>query len=406
MGNMKKKLSIIKAYFAFIFVSYCSYLIIATYVSGFGTNAPVMMEFYLITSAQQGFILTMQSVGALVPLVYLALHGERFNKINMFVVGMLLFGAACLAVGAAPPYAALIVLVMLSGAGVSVVDIVMNGMIPELFQKHKNTLIPLLHAFFGVGAMLAPITVTAIVNPDVTYTFARPFLLIGALGVFLSVIFFLVSRRVIPETPYADMASVRNRVSENPAEIFKTKYSWLFLIAGTLYFSFQVGLVNWLPTYCQEIGMDFDTSGAVLTAFFIGSLLMRFSGPVILKKISARTAYMLFSVIAALLITAALFMESDSAMIALIAIGGFMQGLCVALLVLMCTGAYPHRVASASSLPFIAANIAIMVAPLLMGALAEHIGFRIPLLIGCALLVVSAIPVFFSRTKTGKEGTP
>ena len=82
-------------------------------------------------------------------------------------------------------------------------------------------------------------------------------------------------------------------------------------------------------------------------------------------------------------------MTSTPAMMALMFIGGFMQGSCVAFLVLMSTEAFPHRVASASSLIFIALNLSGMTAPLWMGALALYTGFRTPLLIICALMVLS-----------------
>jgi len=221
--ELQKEGLLTKKHIVFIALMYCTYIVYAFYFNGFGTNAPVMMEFYRITAAQQGFIFTMQSIGAFVMAVYLALHGERFNKINMLAVGVLAFGLASAAVGFAPPYAALAMLVVAAGAGYSMVDIMVNSMIPELYPKQKNTLLPMAHAFFGTGAMVTPILVTTLVNPDIPFSFTRPFLLIGSFGVSLSLIFFLVSRRIIPETAYADMQAVKKRVSGNPAEIFKTK---------------------------------------------------------------------------------------------------------------------------------------------------------------------------------------
>ena len=64
-----------KKHILFILLAYCGYVVHAFYFNGFGTNAPVMMAFYRITSAQQGFIFTMQSIGGLLLSVYLALHG-------------------------------------------------------------------------------------------------------------------------------------------------------------------------------------------------------------------------------------------------------------------------------------------------------------------------------------------
>ena len=377
----------------FLSLAFCGYVINALYFNGFGTIAPVMMEFYQITPARQGLVLTMQSIGSLIMLVYMGLHGERYNKINLYSVATLLFGALCLVIGFALPYAVIIMLFLVSGGLASVTDVMVNGMIPELYPKQKNTLLPLLHAFFGVGAMVSPIIITTMASPDDPPSFIRPFLLIGALAVCLAVVFLIIKKLIIPDTPYADMSAVRKQVSDNPAEIFKTKKAWLLLGAGALYFSFQIGHMSWLPSYGQELGMDFSTSGSMLTAFFSGSLVMRFCSPLILRKITARKAYILLSLLGAAIVSAAHFMQNPSMMIALLAIGGFMQGSCVAFLVLMSADTFPHRVASASSLTFIAAGVAAMTAPLWMGAIAEHIGFRIPLLMVCALIAISAFLV-------------
>jgi len=287
----------------------------------------------------------------------------------------------------------LILLVIISGIGYSGADVMINGMVPELFPKYKNTLIPLLHAFFGTGAMVTPIIITNMVSPDAPSTFGRPFLLFGISAIAAILILAAISRRIIPETRYADMSVAMGAVSGNPAEIFKSGKAWMVLGASFLYFSFQIGLMSWLPTFCQELGMDFGTAGMILTSFFAGSLAMRFCSPLILRKFAVRKVYILLTLIASVAIAAALLTSDFRHMMPLMIFGGFMQGACVSLLVLMAIEAFPKKSASASSLVFIAANVASMTAPLWIGALAEFIGFRTPLLIVCGFLAISAFLV-------------
>ena len=61
-------------------IAYMIFSIYALYVNGVGTNAPVMMSFYQINAAEQGFFMTMQAIGSLCALIYIALRGERYNK--------------------------------------------------------------------------------------------------------------------------------------------------------------------------------------------------------------------------------------------------------------------------------------------------------------------------------------
>jgi fucose permease len=386
-----------KRHILLIALGFLGFVFYSIYINGFGANAPVMMSFYHIDAAQQGFIITMQGIGALSALIYISLHGERYNKINAFSLGMILFGAGTVLIGFAPNYILLLFMFMLCGAGMSSADVMMNSIIPELFPKQKNTLLPLLHAFFGLGAMLAPIFVTAIVNPDIPRTFTIPYLIIGITLVCFSICFFILTRRLIPETPYADMTAIKKRVAENPAEIFKSSKAWLFLAAGICYFSFFIGFTSWLPTYCREIGMDFNLSGTMLSMFFVGLLVMRFCGPLVLKKITPRLGFIVFNIISAVLAAMAILISNVSVMVVLLTLSGFVQGSCVVFLVLMCTATFPERIASASSLTFMSGSFAAMTAPLWMGALAEIVGYGIPMLIVCGLFALSVIPIIIMK---------
>jgi fucose permease len=378
-------------------LGFIGFIFYAMYTNGFGANAPVMMCYYQIDAARQGFVLTMRSIGSLAVLIYVALRGERHNKIYAYFFGMLMFGIGSALIGSAPSYLALIFFIMICGFGLSLADSMINGMIPELYPKHKTTLLPLLQAFFGIGAMVAPIFVTTVVNPNIPSTFTRPFLIIGAALVCFSVVFIAVTKRHVPQTPYADMTAIRKRVSDNPAEIFKSVKAWFFLLSAFLYFSFPIGVATWLPTYCQEIGIDFEMAGTVLTLFFAGSLVMRFCGPFILKFMAYRTAYIIFTLAAALLGVFALLANNVAVMTVFFALSGFMQGSCVAFLLLMSTSAFPQRTASAGSLPFIAASLATMTVPLWMGAIGERIGFAVPIFMICGLLALSVVPVVLIR---------
>jgi fucose permease len=359
------------------------------------------MEFYGINAAQQGFILTMQSVGALCTAIFIALKGEKYNKINSIAFGLLIICLAGAVIGGAPPYAALLVLVAFMGIGVSFIDIMMNGVISDVYPKQKNTLLPLVHAFFSVGATMTPIFVTMLANPNAPTSFSYPFRLLGVGAAAVFILYLLSGRRIVKETPYINMEAMKKRAIENPAEIFKTGKAWYFLVAGMLYFTFLMGTMMWLPTYAMKyVGADFETGGMMLTAFFAGSLLMRFLGPLILRRLTARSMYVYFGMAATVLMIAALFSESIPLMLVLVAVSGFLQGSTVATFILMCCEAFPERTASASSIFSISSNIASLTGPLWIGALSEYTGFRLPMvLINCAFLVSAAMIFIQGRRK-------
>jgi len=143
------------------------------------------------------------------------------------------------------------------------------------------------------------------------------------------------------------------------------------------------------------MGADFNTAGLMLTAFFAGNLPMRFLGPLFLRRLSPRFIFSVFGCASAALMLAALFTDSISLMFVFVAACGFMQGSSVATFILMCTGTFPGRTASASSLCSLSSGVASLTAPLWMGGLSAYTGFQLPLIIICCCLMASGCLVFF-----------
>ncbi|MEF9989142.1 MAG: MFS transporter [Christensenellaceae bacterium] len=384
----------------FIVMSFLIFVLYAFYKNIYGADAPVMMDFYSITNAQQGFILTTQSIGGMVVAVILALNGERYNKINVITLGMAVLVIACIFIGLVPPYVFLLILSCATGIGVTMIDVMMNGVISEVFPEKKNTLLPITHAFYGLGCMAAPLLVAFTVNPKIFESFGVPFLIIGVAGAAVFVFYLIAGKKIMKDTPYVDMESMKKRAIENPAEVFKTKPAWVLLLTGILYFCFQIGIASWLPTYCiQNLSMPFEQAGAMLTAFFGGALIMRFLCPLILKKMSTSKFFIVFGLTSALCMIAALSVTNIQLVIVLAIIAGFLQGANVVALVIMCCDTFPKRTASASAIVVFAANAATMLGPVLIGEIASVTGFRFPMYLICGLMLISILCIFLLTRK-------
>jgi len=389
----------------FISMSFLCYVTMAIPYTVHGSLAPVTMELYGITAAQQGLILTMQSVGSLGAAIFIALKGERYNKIHTIAFGLIIIGVMGAIIGSAPAYAVLLGIVIIVGVGVAFIDIMMNGVVSDVYPTRKTTLLPVVHGFYMVGAMLVPRMVTLIASPDDPSTFSRPFHVLLVAGLTVGTLYLISGRRIMPETPYVDMESMKIRVTENPAEIFKTKTAWFFIVVAFLYFSFQMGVTMWLPTFTiQHTGADYSTAGLSLTMFFAGNLVMRFMGPIFLRLLSPRMLYSIFGVIAGVVMVGALFSENIVLMFVLIAAAGFFQGSSVVAFMLMCIDAFPGRTASASAITSLCVGAANLTAPFWMGAMsAVTDGFLVPLVIICGCLFAASGLVFFlGKRMTGK----
>ena len=396
MGSEKAALlRITRGKAALLALCFLGFVLYGMYYNGFGANAEAAMAYFGIDEAQNGAILTVQSFGCLAVAVLLGLFGERLNKMYALAFGILLLGLAGVCIGLIPElvptaagYAAMLGFSLVAGVGFICIDLLTNSLIADVFREDKTRVLPYAHAFYGGGAMLAPVFVTAIVSPALPESFARPYLIIGLGAVLTGAVLALCARRIAPETPYADMAAIRRRAKSNPAEIFREGRAWLFLLSAFMNLAFQTGLTTWLPRYCSATrGYDFTQAGLTVTLYFLGALAIRLLSPVAYAKIGVRRFYCgsLLSSTALYLVFMLLPMPdwADSVSICLL---GFMLGATVPSLIIICCDAFPERTASASSIVVFGVSLASMTAPVLVGRMMTfdpHI----------AMLSITACPV-------------
>lgn len=384
---------------ALLFALCCAgFALYGMYCNGFGTNAEATMAYFGIDEVKNGAILTVQSFGCLAAAVVLGLFGERLNKIYALAAGLVLLGAASLCTGLIPDiapgaYAMMLGFALAGGVGYISVDLLTNSLIADVFREGKNRVLPYAHAFYGGGAMIAPVFVTALVTPELPESFARPYLLIGIAAVLVGVLLAAAGRGIVPETPYADLTAIRRRARQNPAEIFREGRAWIFLLSAFMNLCFQNGMTTWLPRYCSEVrGYDFTSAGLMVTVFFLGALIMRLLSPLVYAKIGPRRFYR-----GALLSSAVLFLVfllvpmPDWAAALITGIMGLLQGATVPTLVIICCDVFPQRTASATSIVVFGVSLASMISPTAMGAVIAASGAQAAMLCITVCTVIAAL---------------
>lgn len=390
-----------------LLMCFAAFLLYGTHFNSFGPCTETIMGFFSIDESKTGMILTVQSIGGIIMTVVLGLFGERINKLHGVAVGMGVMGIASLLVGTIPLYSRdgsgyglLLAFSLLAGLGSLTVDLLMNGVIADMYPDRKSTFLPYVHAFYGVGAMLAPLYVSALTSPEKAESFATCYLILGILAVALCVGQFFNARRVKPLTPYRDMQAVRKRAMGNPAEVFADVRAWLFLGAGFLYLCFQTGISAWLPQYCMNrLGFSYESGSTICTFYFLGALIMRLVSPMIYKKISVRNFFILTISASTVLFLLFLVLPFPPVVAkAIIFIMGLLQGASVPALVILCSDAFPERSASASSVIVLSVSLAALVAPSVMGGIIKnghHLGAMVLILVCLPL----SIPLLLLATR-------
>ena len=376
MSGAKRTLLLLAA------LCFALFLLYGVYFNAFGANAESMMAFFDITESRQGFVMTIQSLGGIVMTVLLGLFGERLHKLYGLLAGAVLVGVAGVTIGTMPlygndSYGLLLVFALIGGVGYITIDLLMNGVIADVFPEKKSTLLPLL--------------VTWLTDSGSPATFAVPYLVLGAAALVLGAVFWAVSRRATPHTPYADMTALRDRSVANPAEIFRDKRAWLYLLCCFLYLCFQNGIAVWLPNYYKTVHhMAGSAANAMLTLFFLGALVVRMLSPLVYKRMPVRTFYLLTCFLSAGVFAVLLLTPSLAVQRVLLVLLGLLQGAEVPALVILCCETFPTRTASASSIIVLGVSLSALIAPTVLGRLIEQVGYGIPLWGLTACLPLSA----------------
>ena len=395
---------------AFAVVCVLVMCIYAIYFNTLGPDAAAVMNFFGIDNGQHGFIMTVQSIGSLIVAIYLTIYGERFNKIHSGLLGAVFIAASALLIGSIPAYTEqgtgyplILSFVAVGGIGMSLVDVNINGIITDVYSERKNTLLPLMHAFYGAACMLIPVLVSVTTDDKVPESFGNPYIIVGLIGCGAFISFAVLGRRMKPFTPYNDMTDMIKRTKENPFEIYKSPLAWILIAAAYLYFFFQIGIVNWFPTFSiRDLGIDYKFAALFNTAFFGGQLVMRFLLALLLRKMKAETCFVLFGLIGAVCVFLSMLMPNAYGVMAMLIIGGFFQGGNATLLVLISTNVFPKRSAAAAAIVAIAVGLASLTGPLIIGMIADanSRSLKISILLMVVCLVVSAvIMALFARKK-------
>ncbi len=391
------KLSVSKK--ALIILCFLMYLVYGMYFGGFGANSGSMMRFFGITESRQGMIMTVQSLGCVIMAAVLGLWGERLNKLHGLLAGVLVMGFAGVLIGTltlytepGSGYSRMLFFSIIGGIGYITIDLLMNGAVADVYREKKTTLLPFVHAFYGGGSMLAPLFVSLLADPDSPESFTKPYLILGIAAVLLGAVFWAVTRKVTPETPYADMTTIRARATANPVEVFRDIRAWQYFLCCFLYLSFQTGLVAWLPKFFEEhFHTGYETANSMLTLYFLGALVIRLLSPMIYRRVSVKRFYYI-SVGASVCVFALFLLIPDMPVMLqriLLVVTGLLQGVAVPSLQLLVTDTFSDRTASASSAIVLGVSLSALIAPLVMGAIIEGAGYLASMWFITALLLLS-----------------
>ncbi len=168
-----------------------------------------------------------------------------------------------------------------SGPSTRYMDMVANALVADLHADRKERALSLLHAIFGVGALLGPLYARVLV--DATGAWTNAYTLLGAAGLAV-----LASRLSLRARRGAQRSPVPAAARGGAGRLLRSRDVWLLAAILFLYVVHQSGLTVWLPTYMERemgaskwlasVGPSLLWLGIVAGRFLTSALAMRLGG--------------------------------------------------------------------------------------------------------------------------------
>jgi fucose permease len=325
---------------------------------------------------------------------------ERIGRRAVLAAAATIHGAGLIGLAIAPEWAVFILAAVPAGLGAGGLDGGVNGLALDLYRDSRGRALNLLHLFFSLGALTAPLAVGRLVEAGVDWH-----VLIEATGLVALVLagLFLIVRMPDGRRTSVDAAEPAGSVGSvsRGANLRALLAGPLILLAVAIgcYVASEIGVSNWLVRFLEAQPLSVATTALAL---YWGGLAL---GRLVSARVSDRFDHVRFAVVASvamsIALAAAILAPSGPLSIALFALSGFTTGPVYPMIMAIGGDRYPDRSAAVSGLLSGAAVTGSIVYPPIMGLLSVTVGLTVAMLgtvvlgLACAvaLVLVGRMPV-------------
>lgn len=277
-------------------LSFCGLVVIGLNGGGAGVLIPDQQAHYHADKSTIGLLFFAFAAGYLLSGLANGWLIRRLGVRGQLTLGGLVLAAGSVGSALAPPFAVLLALSLVLALGAGVIDSGYNAFVTQL--PNHVSLLNLLHACYGLGALIGPLAAALLLNAG--YGWQSFYLLLAPLGVAVAVGSALLLPGVDPpvEDDGQPVASV-GRALRRP-EV------WLALAFLNLYVGVEVTIGNWGYSYLtQHTGQAELLAGWVVSGYWLGLTLGRFVVHAVTSRLGIGTAAMMYAMVAGLCLCSA-----------------------------------------------------------------------------------------------------
>ena len=321
---------------------------------------------------------------------------ERLGRRTVLSLAAAAHGAGFLFLGGAPSWLVFVAAAAPAGLGAGALDGGVNGLYLDLFPEERGRALNVLHLFFSLGALSAPLAIGRLVESGTDWH-----VILAATGV--AAIALAVLLAVVP------MPTGRHERAERPTaasggwiERTRGRLALPLILLGVAigcYVASEIGVSSWLVRFLEPAPLTQATTALAL--FWAGLTLGRLTA----ARLADRYDHTRFTIVSAastgVVLIGAILVPSLPVSIALFALAGFATGPVFPMIIVLGGDRYPERSSAVSGFLGGSAVVGSIIYPPVMGFLSVTVGLTVAMLgtvllaFACAgsLVLVSRQPV-------------
>jgi fucose permease len=315
---------------------------------------------------------------------------EKFNEKKIMVAAFVVAFAGSLILAVFPNYLSALGSLFLIGCGMAMLQVVINPLLRTSGgEEHYAFYSILAQLIFGLASFISPLVYSHIVINLKQNNTGNSFYHLLRLAVpadlpWISMywLFTVICLAMIVILLASRFPKVELQTDERPGalriyvQLFKKRVVVLFFIAMICYVGTEQGIANWISQFLSTYhGYDAQKTGAETVAYFWG--LMTAGGVVgllFVKLMDSRRVLVIFSILAIVCLSAALFGSGPTALIAFPLVGFFASVMYPIIFSLALNSMDEHHGSFSGIL--VTGIIGGAIVPLIVGWLGDHIGLR------------------------------
>lgn len=360
-----------------------------------------VVDAFSLTGTAQGLLSSMLSAGYMLALLVNPLLQGRTDKLTMLFISGILQAVMLVVAGAAPSFALFLAAIVLLGAGSGWMDGYINSCMIDCHPHDSPRYLGLLHGLFGVGSLLTPMVMQALLG----WSSWR--------GVFFTIAGLMAAAMVL-----VALARRGSGGSGGLRQTQETRLSWrefggylrkkrnlLLLACGAMCAMVQTGVTCWVARYMLLAHHNGTLGAACLTIYWVAATVNRFLAP----RLRARPLLLILGggALSAIFLTLGILSGSAAVMCACFGLLGLSTGHFSPMMVAECARGYQGSTTLTTSAYMFVTGVSRVIIPLLMAALTDavsvEIGMAAPALAGVLAVLFAAGAL---RLPAGADGQP